>query len=72
MKYFVGIDLGTTNSGRFKSGGTVSRCNVTTNSALSPRPNVKTTIFTVRQKSSGFFLSTSRKFSATFERGDNV
>ena len=55
MKYFVGIDLGTTNSGRFKSGGTVSRCNVTTNSALSPRPNVKTTIFTVRQKSSGFF-----------------
>ncbi len=22
MKYFVGIDLGTTNSGRFKSGGT--------------------------------------------------
>ena len=24
MKYFVGIDLGTTNSDRFKSGGTIS------------------------------------------------
>lgn len=40
MKYFVGIDFGTTNSGRFKSGGTVDAPKLPNNQALSPRLNI--------------------------------
>ena len=40
MKYFVGIDLGTTNSGRFKSGGTADALNVAKILNQLPRLNV--------------------------------
>ena len=39
MKFFLGIDLGTTNSGRFESGGTVGALQRPKISARRPRRN---------------------------------
>ena len=56
MKFFVGIDLGTTNSGRFESGGTVD--------ALQ-RPKISRRNFTIknlsaaRQTLGDFFVTIS-------------
>ncbi len=41
MKFFVGIDLGTTNSGRFKSGATVVASNIAKILTYDPRRNVR-------------------------------
>ena len=59
MKFFVGIDLGTTNSGRFESGGTVDALQVTKIFNVVAAFIRYEKFFTARQTSGNFFVTIS-------------